>query len=222
MIWKKNRKDSLLNGVEEIDRNFKCVESNINENNLKQRIRFRFQKHEKIDQLENVFVFDLESHNDQEFAEACATGLYDVNRLGNKWDRDLTDQEIETERANVTVFDGSNGNPVMNMLKFSSENYDGDERTYIDKDGDEVVSSYKLLLRALNSSGFDSWVVLTTLVKEITVIKTLRNTRRLITLSVRCGVKTVNTVEVPQYVKFICSKTQKKGSLEKIGGEYGL
>ena len=52
--------------------------------------------------------------------------------------------DIETERENVTVFDGSNGNPVMNMLKYVSENYDGDERTYIDKDGDEIVSSYRL------------------------------------------------------------------------------
>ena len=39
----------------------------------------------------------------------------------------------------------------------------------------------------------------------------------MISLSFRCGVKTVNTVEVPQYVKFTCSKSQIKGSLEKIG-----
>ena len=36
VIWKKNRKDSLLNGVEEIDRNFKKVKNKVNENNLKQ------------------------------------------------------------------------------------------------------------------------------------------------------------------------------------------
>ena len=56
-------------------------------------------------------------------------------------------------------FYGSNGNPVENMLNYVSENYDGDERTYIDKDGDEIVSSYRLLMVAHNSSGFDSWVV---------------------------------------------------------------
>ena len=32
----------------------------------------------------------------------------------------------------------------------------------------------------------------------------------------------VNSVEIPQFVKFICSKSHLKGSLEKIGGEYGL
>ena len=64
VIWKKNRKDSLLNGVDEIDKNFKYIKNKINENNLKQRILNSFPKHETIDQLENVFVFDLETQND--------------------------------------------------------------------------------------------------------------------------------------------------------------
>ena len=222
VIWKKNRRDSLLNGVNEIENNFKYVKNKINEKNLKQRIRYRFPKHETIDQLENVFVFDLETHNDQEFAETYAAGLYDVNRLHDKWDRDLTPDELVMERKNVLIFDASNGNCVMNMLKYISENYDGDERTYIDKDGDEIISSYRLLLVAHNSSGFDSWVVLNSLVKEITYLKIIKTARGLISLSIRCGVKIVNTCEVPQYVKFTCTKSHIKGSLNKIGKEYGL
>ena len=140
----KNRKDSLLNGVEEIDRSFKYIKNKTDENILKQRIRYRFPKHETIDQLENVFVFDLETDNDQEFAEAYAAGLYDVNRLRDRWKRDLTPDGILIEKENFTIFDASNGNPVMNMLKYISEKYEGDERTYIDKDGDEIVSSYRL------------------------------------------------------------------------------
>ena len=222
VIWKRNRKDSLLNGVNEIERNFKYVKNKINENNSKQRILYRFPKQEPIDQLENVFVFDLETHNDQEFAEAYAAGLYDVNRLRDKWDRDLTPDEIVIERENITVFDASNGNCVMDMLKYISEKYEGDERTYTDKDGDEIISSYRLLLVAHNSSGFDSWVVLNSLVKEITELKIIKTARGLISLSFRCGFKIVNTVEVPQNVKFTCSKSHIKGSLEKIGREYGL
>ena len=221
VIWKKTRKDSLLNGVNEIDENFRYVKK-INENNLKQRIRYRFPKHETIGQLENVFVFELKTHNDQEFAEPYAAGSYDVNRLRDRWYRDLTSDELPIEKQNVTVFDASNGNCVMNMLKYISENYKGDERTYIDKDGDEIVSSYRLLLVAHSSSGFDSWVVLNSLVKEITDLKIIRTARGLISLSFRCGFKIVNTVEVPQYVKFTCSKSHIKGSLEKIGKEYGL
>ena len=89
VIWKKNRKDSLLNGVQEIENNFKYVKNKINENNLEQRILYRFPKHEPVNQLENVFVFDLETHNDQEFAEAYGVGLYDMNRLKDCWYRDL-------------------------------------------------------------------------------------------------------------------------------------
>ena len=222
VIWKKNRKDSLLNGVNEIDKNFKYIKNKINKDNLKQRIRYRFPKYEKIDQLKNVFVFDLETQNDQEFAETYAAGLYDVNRLRECWHRDLTPHELVIERKNVTVFDASNGNCIMNMLKYISENYDGDERTYIDRDGDEIVSSYRLLLVAHNSSGFDSWVVLNSLIKDITDLKIIKTARGLISLSFRCGVKIVNTCEVPQYVKFTCTKPHIKGSLEKIGKEYGL
>ena len=222
VIWKKNRKDSLLNGVDEIEKNFKYIKNKINEDNLKQRISYRFPKYKKIDQLKNVFVFDLETQNDHEFAEAYAAGLYDVNRFRECWHRDLTPHELVIERKNVTIFDTSNGNCIMNMLKYFSENYDGDERTYIDREGDEIVSSYRLLLVAHNSSGFDSWVVLNSLIKDITDLKIIKTARGLISLSFKCGVKIVNTVEVPQYVKFTCSKSHIKGSLEKIGKEYGL
>ena len=73
-----------------------------------------------------------------------------------------------TEKDNVIVFDGSNANPVINLLKYISQSYEGDERTYIDKDGDEIVISYRHLLVTHNANGFDSWVVEYSLVEEIT------------------------------------------------------
>ena len=91
VFFGRNREAALLNGIEEIDKNFNYVKNKMNENNLKRRIRYIFPKHETIvDQLENVFVFDLETLNDQEFAEAYAAGVYDVKRLRDRWDRDLT------------------------------------------------------------------------------------------------------------------------------------
>ena len=132
----------------------------MNKDNSGQRIRYRFPKHETIDQLDNVFVFDLETYNVNESAEAHAAGLYDVNHLQDMSGRDLTPDEIVTEKDNVIAFDGSNGNPVMNMLKYISNNYKGDERTNIDRDGKEIVSSYRLLLVAQNASGINIWVVL--------------------------------------------------------------
>ena len=75
VIWRKNRNDAVLNGIEEIDKNFEYVEKKLNEKNSKQRICNRFPKYETKDQSENVFVFGLETYNDQEFAEAYADGL---------------------------------------------------------------------------------------------------------------------------------------------------
>ena len=215
LVVRKTKKMLYLMGWLEIDEKFKYVKYEINENKLKQRVRYRLPKHETIDQLENVFVFVFETHNDQEFAEAFASGLYDVNRLPEKWDRDLTTDELETKRENVALFDGSSGNPVMNILKYISENYGGDERLYVDKDGDEIVNSYRLLLIMHNNSGFDSRVVLNSLVKEITELEITKTARGLISLSFCCGVEFVITVKVPQYVKFTCSKSHIKGSLEK-------
>ena len=79
-----------------------------------------------------------------------------MNRLPDKSDRDLTIEETLTEKDKVTVFYGSNGNTVFNMLNFISENYEGYGRTYIDKHRDEIFSSYGLSLIEHKSSGFDS------------------------------------------------------------------
>ena len=163
-----------------------------------------------------MFVFNLETYNDQEFAKSYAAGLYDVNWLRDRWDRDLSPDETVTEKDNVIVFDGSNGNPVMNMLQHISEDSQGDEGTNIDEDGDEIVSSYGLLLLANNSSGFDSWVLLNSSVKELKYQKNFKTARGKISLPFRSGVKIVNTCEVPQHNKFIYTKSHIKVSLEKI------
>ena len=70
----------------------------MNKDRLGQRIRYRFPEDETIDQLENVFITDLEIYNNQDFAEVYAAGLFDVTRLRGRWDRELLDQETETER----------------------------------------------------------------------------------------------------------------------------
>ena len=85
--------------------------------------------------------------------------------------------------------------------------FEGDERTYIDKNGHKRFSPYRTLLVEHNASEFDGWVVLNALAKETTELKIIKKARGLISLSFQCGVKTVFTVEVPQYIKFTCSKS---------------
>ena len=77
--------------------------------------------------------------------------------------------ELKTET--LFVFDKSVGNLIMNMLKIKSEIYEGDERTYIDKGGDKVVSSYSILFLPHNSCRFSSCVVLNSLAKELKDLK---------------------------------------------------
>ena len=87
--------------------------------------------------------------------------------LRDRWVKDLTPEEIQSERNCVKVLDESCENPVMNMLKCISEIYEGEKRTYFGKEGDETVSSYRILFLAHNASGFDSWVLLNSLEKQI-------------------------------------------------------
>ena len=67
-----------------------------------------------------------------------------------------------------------------------------------------MFSSYRPPLVAHNSSCFDSWIVLNSLVEVIIEIKNIKTARGLISLSFRCGVTIVNTVKVPQNVEFTC------------------
>ena len=76
-------------------------------------------------------------------------------------------------------------------------------------------------MAAHTANGFDSWVVLKALVKEITDLKNIKTARGLISSSFRPGVKKVKTVEVPQNAKITLSKSRMKGFSEKKGREYG-
>ena len=75
----------MVNRVGEIEAKFKNVKNNINEDTLGQRFHCRLARHETKDQLENVSPINLETCCDQEFAEANAACLYDVNRFPHRW-----------------------------------------------------------------------------------------------------------------------------------------
>ena len=108
------------------------------------------------------------------------------------------------------------------MLKCFSENCQGDERTYIDKEGNEIINSWRILFLAHSSCGFDNRVVLKSLANELNVLKTIRTAGGLISLSFRCNVKIVSSDEVPQNIKFTCTRLLVSGFLDKIGRECGL
>ena len=65
-----------------------------------------------------MFLFDVETHNNEKLAQEVSASLFDVNCLCERWDRHLTSEEIQTERKHITVINKSCGNPVMNMLEY--------------------------------------------------------------------------------------------------------
>ena len=67
-----------------------------------------------------------------------------MNRSKYKWDRDITPEEIKTDIEIVLVFDESGGNPIMKMLEYVSKVHGGDERTNVIREGDAIVSSYRI------------------------------------------------------------------------------
>ena len=65
----------------------------------------RLPKQDKIDQIENVLPFDLETCNRKQYAQTYPAGSYNVNRLRDKSIRVLTPEKIATENENVIVFE---------------------------------------------------------------------------------------------------------------------
>ena len=59
LIGKKNRRDSLVNGVEEIERNCQHVNIWIKEDDLSQRICNIFPNQDDVNQKDSIFVFHL-------------------------------------------------------------------------------------------------------------------------------------------------------------------
>ena len=66
--WKKNRKNSLLERVRQIEAFFKFVKNKTDEESFGKKNHHTFLKHESTDQLENVFVFQSQTCISQNFA----------------------------------------------------------------------------------------------------------------------------------------------------------
>ena len=107
-----------------------------------------------------------------------------------------TQGERDRERK-LIVFDKSKENPVINIIEYFLVNYERDENTNIDRNGDDRITSYRLLILAHNASGFDIWVILNSLLREKTGLKIIKMGKGWISLPFSCGVAIVNTVEVP-------------------------
>ena len=126
MIWK-TVKTNFTDAVEELEKNFEYQPNHITDNILKQVVEYKFPISNEKDCLFGVFSFDLETVNVSyhEFCETYAAGCYHLDRLKECYNGNLSKEELEIERQNVHIFDRSNNNPVLDMIKYIIANYKG-------------------------------------------------------------------------------------------------
>ena len=225
VIWK-TRKTNFTDAIKEIENSFEYQPKHLNNNNLKQVVEYKFPISNEKDCLFAVFSFDLETVNVpyQEFCETYATGCYHLDRLKECYNGDLTEEELEIERQHVHIFDRANNNPALDMIKYITTNYKGKPKYFKDKNGEFKISSYRYQLIGHNASGFDNAIVLNSLPKEYTDknMKIIKTSRGFLKLSFRVGTVYEDDKEIPQYMKFVCSKVHIFGSLTKIQKEYNI
>ena len=120
-----------------------------------------------------VFAFDLETCNvkNQLYCETYAAGVYHLNRLYECFNGDLTEKELQIERENVRVFDCENNNPILDMINYVINNYEGKPKIITDKHGKKIISSNKYQFVGHNASGFDNYILLNSLPESYTSIK---------------------------------------------------
>ena len=226
VIWK-TVKTNFTDAIKELKKNFEYQTNHIIDNILKQVVEYKFPISNEKDCLFAVFSFDLETVNVpyQEFCETYAAGCYHLHRLRECYNGDLTEEELEIERQHVHIFDrANNNNPVLDMIKYIIANYKGKPKYFKDKNGEFKISSYRYQLIGHNASGFDNAIVLNSLPKEYTDknMKIIKTSRGFLKLSFRVGTVYENNKEIPQYMKFVCSKVHISGSLKKIQKEYNI
>ena len=223
MIWKTNN-STFTDAIKELEDNFEYEHKHFTDNILKQVVDYKFLSSNEKDCLFAVFSFDLETVNVpyQEFCEAYAAGCYHLDRLKECYNGDLDEKELEIERQHVHIFDRVNKNPVLYMIKYITTNYKGKPKYFKDKNGDFKISSYRYQLIGHNASGFDNAIVLNSLSKESTNknTKIILTSRGFLKISFKVGTVYEDDREIPQKMKFVCSKVHISGSLKKIQKEY--
>ena len=223
VIWK-TKKTSFTDAIKELEDNSKYEANQITDNILKQVQEYKFPISNEKDCLYAVFAFDLETANVdyKQYFVPYAAGCNHLNRLKECYNGNLSEDELKIERENVHIFDYKNKNPVKDMINFIVKNYKGKPKFFKDKDGNYKISCYKYQLIAHNASGFDNVIVLNSLPKTY-FPKILHTSRGILKLSFGVGsIHDNNNKEIPQYMKFVCSKVHISGSLRKIQKDYGI
>ena len=217
--WKTNN-TTFSNAIKELKDNFKYESNQISNNILKQVQEYKFPKTNDVDCMSAVFAFDLETVNvDYKlYFECYAAVCYHLNRLKECYGN-LSEDDLEIERKHVHIFDYENKNPVLDMINYIVANYKGKPKYFKDKNGNFKISFYKYQLIGHNASGFDNAIALNSLPNTF-FPQVVHTSRGFLKVSFKVGsVYDDDNREIPQYMKYVCSKVHLSGSLKKIQKE---
>ena len=169
MIWK-TINTTFTDAIKGSENKFEYEPNHNSDNISKQVVEYKFPISNEKDCLFALFSIDLETVNVsyQEICEVYAAGCYHLDRLKECYNDDLTEEQLETERQHVHIFDRTNNNPVLGMIKYIIKIYKGKPKSFKDKNDEFKISSYKYQLIGHNARGFDKAVVLNSLPKEYT------------------------------------------------------
>ena len=171
-----------------------------------------------------VFAFDLETcivEYSEDF-ESFAAGVRHPNNLDLYVKSNLNKEELVIERSKVHVLYGENGKSVLKVIEYGINKYEGKPKYVIIKHGNRRFSPYKYQMVGHNASGFDKYIVMSSLPSSYKGIKTIEIPRGLTKQSNKIGSVIEDDRKVPKYVKLVCPKSYKSGSLKSIQKEYNI
>ena len=136
-VIRKIDQSTYPDAINELKYNFKYETIEISDVILKQVIEYNFSISYEKDCMFAVLAFDLETCNveNQLYCEAYAAGVYHLKRLYESFNGDLTEKELQIERENVHVFDRQINNPVLGMINYVINNYQGKPKIITIKHG---------------------------------------------------------------------------------------
>ena len=100
--------------------------------------------------------------------------------------------------------------------------YEGKPKYTNNKDGKQVLSSYKYQMVGHNAFGFDNYSVINSSPSSSKCIKKLKKSRGLKKLSFEAGSVAENDREIPKNMKFVCSKCHISVSLKSTQKGYNI
>ena len=117
--------------------------------------------------MTNFIVYDLETHNTDR-ARTFVFCFYRLSKLGGRYNRDLTKDELDKCKKDTIAFDGDNcfEKALDFCLKLKGVEY---------KDKKGKVLEYNLQLYAHNGSGFDTWIILNNLSCDKRIVNIIKN-----------------------------------------------